>query len=126
MIETAETYFSKINRPQARKRLKDRPFDLNREVSNKTLRAEINHSRWLVNCPHCNNTEFSFSDKRFFCTECKNEAIGGKLYRVVMPKNKLQIETLLEPRPIFNRNWKYPETISDLVKENEIHIEELG
>lgn len=126
MILTAETYFRKTNRPEARRRLRDRHLTLNVEESNKTLRAEINHSRWLVNCPHCNNAEFLFSDKRFFCTECENEAIGGKLYKVVMPKNKLQIETLLEPRHIFNRNWKYPETIDDLAKENEIHIEELG
>jgi len=125
MIETAESYFNKVSRPEARKRLRDRPLVLNGEVSNKTLRAEINHSRWLVNCPHCNNAEFLFSDKRFFCTECKNEAIGGKLYKVVMPRNKLQIETLLEPRPIRNRNWQYPETIDDLAKENEMHIKEL-
>ena len=120
MIETAETYFGKGLRPEARKRLRDRPLVLNREVSNKTVRAEINHSRFLVNCPHCNNAEFLFSDKRFFCSECKNEAIEGKLYKVVMPKDKLQIETLLEPRPIPNRNWKYPETIEDLVRENDI------
>ena len=126
MIETAETYFGKIGRPEARKRLSDRPLVLKREVSNKTLRADINHSRWLVNCPHCNSTELLFSDKRFFCTECKNEAIDGKLYKVIMPKNKLQIETLLLPRPIPNRNWKYPETIEGLARENELHIKELG
>ena len=125
MIETAETYFGKGLRPEARRRLKDRTLVLNGEVSNKTLRAEINHSRWLVNCPHCNNAELLFSDKKFFCSECKNEAIEGKLYKVVMPKDKLQIETLLEPRPIFNRNWRYPETIDGLAKENEIHIKEL-
>ena len=125
MILTAETYFKEINRPEARKRLRDRPLLANRELSNKTLRAEINHSRWLVNCPHCNNAEFLFGDKRFFCTECKNEVIDGKLYKVIMPKDKLQIETLLEPRPISNRSWKYPETIEDLVKENELHIKEL-
>jgi len=115
-----------INRPEARKRLRDRPLVLNREVSNKTLRAKINHSRWIVSCPHCPNAEFLFTDKRFFCSECKNGAISGKLYKVVMPKNKLQIQTLLEPRPIPNRNWKYPETIEDLVKENELHIEEIS
>ncbi len=125
MFETAETYFSRIDRPQARKRLRDRPLVLTREVSNKTLRARINHSRWVVNCPHCNSAEFLFGDKRFFCTECKNEAMDGKLYKIVMPKNKPQIETLLEPRPIFNRNWQYPETIEDLAEENKLHIEEV-
>ncbi len=125
MIETAESYFGKGLRPEARKRLRDRPLLTNRELSNKTLRAEINHSRWLVDCPHCNNAEFLFSDKRFFCTECENEAIGGKLYRVIMPTKKAQIEALLEPRPIPNRSWRYPETIDDLTKENELHIKEL-
>ena len=126
MIEPAESYFRKVDRPEARKRLRDRPLVLNREVSNKTLRAEINYSRWLVNCPHCNNAEFLFSDKRFFCTECKNEAIDGKLYKVIMPRDKLQLETLLEPRPVFNRNWRYPETMEDLAKENELHIKEIS
>ena len=127
MIETAESYFSKIDRPEARKRLRDRPLILNREVTQgKPLRAKINHSRWIVSCPHCNNAELLFSDKRFFCTECKNEAIDGKLYKVVLPKNKLQIETLLEPRPIPNRSWRYPEKIDDLAKENELHIKELS
>ena len=125
MLETAESYFVKIDRPEARKRLRDRPLELNREVSNKTLKAEINHSRWLVMCPHCSSAELLFNDKKFFCSECKNEVIGGKLYKIVMPKSTLQIETLLEPRPIRNRNWKYPETIEDLAKENELHIEEL-
>ena len=126
MIETAESYFRKIDRPEARKRLRDRHLTLNIEESNKTVRAKINHSRWIVSCPNCNNAEFLFSDKRFFCTECRNETNEGKLYKVIMPKNKLQIETLLEPRPIPNRSWKYPETINDLDKENESHIKELS
>ena len=125
MILTAETYFRGINRPEARKRLRDRHLVLNVEESNKTLRAEINHNRWLVNCTNCNNAEFLFSDKKFWCTLCKNEAIGGKLYKVKLPKNKIQIETLLEPRPIPNRSWKYPETINDLAKENKQHIKEI-
>ena len=126
MILTAETYFRDINRPEARKRLRDRHRTLNIEVSNKTLRAEINHSRWLVNCPNCNNAEFLFSDKRFWCTLCENGGNDGKLYKVIMPKNKMQIETLLEPRPIFNRSWKYPETIDDLARENKVHIKEIS
>lgn len=125
-ILTAETYFSKIDRPEARKRLRDRPLVLDRELSDKTLRAKINYSRWIVMCPHCNNAEFLFDDKRFFCTECQNETMDGKLYRIILPRSKRQIEALLEPRPTFNRNWKYPETIEDLVEENEIHIKELN
>lgn len=125
MIETAESYFSKLPRPEARKQLRDRHLILKRELSSKRVRAEINHSRWLVNCPRCSSAEFLFSDKRFFCSECKNEAVDGKLYMIIMPGNKLQIETLLEPRPIKNRNWKYPETVESLAKENETHIKEL-
>ena len=126
MIETAGTYFSKTDRPEARKRLRDRFLVLKGEVSNKSIRAAINHGRFIVNCPHCNSAEFLFDDKRFFCTECKNEAIDGKLYKVIIPGNRLQIEALLELRPIPNRNWKYPETIDDLAQENELHIKELG
>lgn len=126
MIETAESYFGKMDRPEARKQLRDRFLVLRREVSNKTLRAEINHSRWIVMCSHCNNAEYLFNDKRFFCSACENESIGGKLYKVIMPRNRRQIETLLEPRPIHNRSWMYPETIEDLAKENELHIKEIG
>ncbi len=125
MIETAETYFRKIDRPEARKRLKDRPLVLKRELSNKTLRAKINHSRWLVLCPNCSSAEFLFNDKRFFCSECKNEKIDGKLYKVIMPMKKLQIEALLESRSISNRNWQYPETVDDLIRENELHSKEI-
>jgi len=125
MIETAVTYFPKIDRPEARKRLRDRPLVLNKEVSSKTLRANINHSRWIVNCPFCNSAEFLFEDKRFFCTECQNEEIEGKLYKVITPGNRLQIEALLEARPIPNRNWKHPQTIDDLIEENKAHSKEL-
>ncbi len=125
MIQTAESYFRELNKPEARKRLRDRQRTLNIEVSNKTLRAEINHSRWLVNCPNSNNAEFLFSDKRFWCSLCENAGNDGKLYKVIMPKNKMQIETLLEPRPLFNRSWKYPETIDDLADENAVHIKEM-
>ncbi len=125
MIETAETYFQKVDRPEARRRLSDRPLVLKRELSNKTVRAKINHGRWLVLCPNCPSAEFLFNDKRFFCSECKNEAIGGELYRVIMPMKKSQIEALLESRSISNRNWQYPETVDDLIRENELHSKEI-
>ena len=89
-----------------------------------TLKAEVNHGRWIVNCPFCNNAEFLF-DEYFYCNQCKNEGIQGGIYKVEIPKERNRIEELLEKRPIKNRNWLSTETVEQLEEENIEHKEEL-
>lgn len=120
-METAETYFKKVDRPAARKKIRERPKILEIPINEVSVWAEINHGRWIVDCPFCNNAEFGWDDHFFFCTECKNIEINGQLVTVLIPPYKQAIETLLEKRPIKNQNWKYPETVDDIAKENKEH-----
>jgi len=120
-METAETYFGKINSPEARKRIKNRANIRKRTQSSKILQAYINHGRWVVNCPFCNNAEFYWGDGFFFCSECENRGNGGRLYLVSMPKERNRIEKLLAKRPIENQNWFPDEPISKLEEENKEH-----
>ena len=118
MILSAETYFKKIDRPPARRRIRERPNVLELSVTETSVWAEINHGRWIVCCPFCSNAEFEWGDRLFFCSECKNKQIDEQLVTVLIPPQKKAIEVLLEKRPVKNQNWKYPETVSDLAKEN--------
>ena len=89
--------------------------------------AEINHGRWIGNCPTpgCNGAlVVSHETPYFMCPYCRNFSNGGKWYEVKFPNEKKDIETLLLRRPAWdgfaakNRNWKVGETIADLGKEN--------
>jgi len=83
------------------------------------IRAEVNHSRWIANCPWCNGAEFVFLElPRFHCSACDNDG-QHKYVPVVLPPERIGIEIALNKRSrLENRNWKYPETVGDLNKEN--------
>ena len=117
-METAETYFAKVNKSKARQRIRERPKIVEIPINNISVWGEVNHGRWIVNCPFCDNAEFEWEDHFFFCSECNNKQINGQLVTVLIPPYKKAIEVLLEKRPIKNQNWQYPETIADLAKEN--------
>ena len=121
MIITAEVYFKGADRVEARARLSSREIVLKKKLSNESLYAEVNHSRWLVNCTYCNNAEFAWIDNLFFCTLCGNQGLGGEVYAVIMPKYRKAIERVLGIRELANRNWRYPETLNKLKKENVEH-----
>ena len=68
-IETGDTYFTEIekipvsgrrNSNLERKRGHVRNMDIYDKIS---INARIDHSRWIVDCPSCNNAEFMFEDK---------------------------------------------------------------
>ena len=118
---TAESYFKKIDRPPARRRIRERPNVLEMPVNELSVWVEINYGRYIVNCPFCANAEFEWEDHLFFCSECNNKEVGGQLVTVLIPPQKKAIEVLLEKRPVENQNWKYPETVNDLAKENKEH-----
>ena len=85
------------------------------------LKAEINHGRWIVNCPadDCGGAMIVSSLTPYFmCPYCANIINKGKWFNVNFPQDKKGIETILEKRLKKNRNWLPGETLEDLIKEN--------
>jgi hypothetical protein len=74
----------------------------------------LEFGRWIVQCPDCNDAQFaSFTDPRFMCVGCLNEAVGGAWRPVVWPDNAEAIERkLLTRKPRHGRaakrlhNWQ--------------------
>lgn len=85
--------------------------------------AHINHNRWIVSCPLCSGAMLaSKSDPIFWCVNCENQANKGHPMAVVFPKRTGLIEWILMKRPDpATRNWKSPESIDDLIRENKRH-----
>lgn len=84
--------------------------------------AVVNHARWVVNCPFCPSAQLaSRTDMRFFCVSCLNEQAGARWVNVVWPANVAAIEAALRPRQTENANWAPPETVADLIAENQAH-----
>jgi len=117
-IYTGESYFEGVDRSAARRLLNTRPLVAKCPTMKAKLRAQINHGRWLVECPNCTSAEMAFEDRLFFCSECKNKAVDGYAYKVTFPTTRRKIETIMEKRPLTNRNWKHGETVKDLETEN--------
>jgi len=124
-IDTGEVYFGEIaktnlsGRKIATKFLK-RDRILNLPIyDGKSLEARIEFSRWIVDCPNCKMAEFAFEDKLFFCSQCHNSDIQGKVRKVKMPKERKKIEGLLIKRKLINRHWAN-EKIEQLEEENKI------
>jgi len=92
------------------------PSGINESI---TVKAEINHGRWIVKCPWCSGAELADKDdRRFFCLSCFNKAINGKFIKVEFPNKAIDIETILKVRPAKNQNWTPGETIAQLKNEN--------
>jgi len=127
IIDTGDTYFTEISKENisGRKlavRFLKRDRILNLPVyDGKPIEARIEYARYLVDCPNCNSAEYAFEDKLFFCSQCLNSDIQGKVRKVKMPKDRKQIEDVLGKRPIKNRHWFTTETVGDLENENISH-----
>jgi hypothetical protein len=125
-VETGDTYFNEISQESVSGRKQAVKF-INRErilkllVLDKTLEARIEHSRWIVDCPNCNSAEYAFEDGLFFCSQCLNSNVQGKVYRVKIPKERKQIEDVLSKRAIKNRHWYPKENVKELETENLKH-----
>lgn len=93
-----------------------------KHASAETLLAYVNHGRWVVDCP-CGSAQLaSRSDRRFFCTDCRNTFAHGKWVGVVWPADEADIEGLLLQRPdVKTRNWYPTEDAMTLVAENVAH-----
>lgn len=82
--------------------------------------AFVNHGRWMVSCLWCSSAQHaSRTDRKFFCTECSNRAVGGHWIPVIWPDNTPDIETVLGFRvDARTRNWTPGETVEGLIAEN--------
>jgi hypothetical protein len=94
------------------------------EEDSPPLEAFINHGRWVVKC-ECGGCEKAWEEGLFICQSCFNSGHKHKIRKAIFPKDRKQIEQLLEVRPLPNRNWQPHETLADLEKENEQHKAEL-
>ncbi len=124
-VDTGDSYFNEIikenisGRNLAVKFLK-RGRILNSPICDtKPLEARIEYARYIIDCPNCNSAEFAFEDNLFFCSQCLNSDIQGRVRKVKMPEDRKQIEEILSKRMIKNRHWYPNQTIDDLQKEND-------
>ena len=93
-----------------------------------TVKAVVNHGRWVVECPNGCGDALCVSDaaRCYICCNC-----GGKTwYHVAFPRDRKGIEAVLLQRkaqhPFLNaptRNWMVGETVKDLEAENALHPE---
>lgn len=88
------------------------------ETATETLKAFVNHGRWIVQCPNGCGTAIcpSTIERYFVCITC-----GTVAYHVEFPKvrDMVAIELVLEARArLETRNWNGTETIAELRAEN--------
>ena len=97
-----------------------------------TVKAYINHGRWVVECPAgCGHAiAASVSNPYFLCTMCGTKTNSGQWFHVTFPAERAEIEQLLVQRapahptrpnmPYFvnTRNWEPDETVEQLEQEN--------
>jgi hypothetical protein len=111
-------------------------FDLPTEyIDAFPVKMRIDFGRMLGDCGFCKGASYvQPDDNYFFCSSCKNEAVGGKLRRVIFPDNLDEIcaELLkrdaevpqgLDPTQAacvakgLSRSWNPGETVEDLEKQ---------
>lgn len=116
-VDCGDTYFNELETSLSGQILQTRKLIRQKPISDKPpLLARVNHGRWVVSCPNCNNVEFAFEDGLFFCSQCENG--DGKPIRVTLPSKRIEIETILGKRLIINRHWNVGETVEELTAEN--------
>lgn len=101
-----------------------RPIPCERNADLPPLVPVVNHGRWIIECP-CGNADVAPDDGWFLCVSCWNAGVGGEWRPVRFPFLRTGIEAALIVRPAGNRNWRPPETVDQLVVENDAHPEVL-
>jgi len=82
--------------------------------------AEVNHGRWVVYC-HCGGAEMAWDEGLVMCMGCFNSHARHELVRTHFPANRVEIDAVLDRRPLVNRNWRRGETLEQLMRENAEH-----
>ena len=77
----------------------DTPLDLI-PTSDEPIGARLEHGRWIVECPKCNDPQLMSSTMRFLCVCCENSV----WHKVSIP-DKDAIETLLSLIPVSFQDW---------------------
>lgn len=98
--------------------------DDNKVASEGTVLVSVHRGSWLVKCPCLSAALACRTDHRFFCVTCGNVAVDGAWVPVTWPDDIEAIEEILMRRMYRNnRNWEPGETLDDLAKENEEHMQ---
>lgn len=106
------------------------PVHLIREVAvsrKPPLKARVNESRWIVDCPDCPAVVFAPHESGLMiCLHCWNSRDEFKWRRVEYPDERSEIEAVLSRRFLEkHRNWSPGESVADLVRENAEHKGEV-
>ena len=101
----------------------DVPFALPEKVARgPVVLAEVNHGRWVVDCPDpdCTSAQLAArEDPRFLCVSCLNErTAAGAWLPVAWPEQVDDIEAVLRERDTVNANYRAGETVAVLIQEN--------
>ena len=95
--------------------------------------AIVNRGRWLISCI-CGGFEYAWEEGFYFCASCLNESLGHRIGRSYFPKDRLELEAALLPRPLSARNWNVHEalpkigavqSVADLQAENLQHLAQI-
>lgn len=90
------------------------------------LQPYVNHGRWLIGCPWCDNVGAyqyaSVVDRLFLCHVCFNATVQGRWVRLRWPAQWKEIEEALLPRPIEARTWWDGISVQQLLAENASHL----
>jgi hypothetical protein len=95
--------------------------------SDRTTTAYVSGGVWVARCPEagCRGVEMvRFSDRQFFCCECRNASVGHHPILVELPDEHVAetVDRILELRPVpASRNWRPDESVDDLKRENLMH-----
>lgn len=86
-----------------------------------SVEAFVSRGRWIAQCVICATAVVAEPTDPFFC--CPSCGSEGNWVLVVFPADKIRLEQVLLCRPGFRnaaptRNWKAPETYSDLCQDN--------
>ena len=130
VIETAESYFARTPGTPGAERVihlhwyrRDVARFVPTEIAPSPVAvAVVNYGRWIVRCPFCRGAQFAArDDRRFFCTECLNEAVARRWIRVRWPAAATitGIDEALLARPGDHwRNWEPGASVVQLLAEN--------
>jgi len=87
-------------------------------TADQSVWARVDAGRWIVDCPGCPSSQWvTWTDPRFYCTECENCKVMGRWIAVEFPDVHLrqEAERVLMVRPPSEQFW-FPE------RESTIHL----